>query len=66
VVENGDGVVEVDERHVIGLRAPEPAGVVADHAVALGEGRDLPIPHPETAEPAVDEEEGMSFAVDLD
>jgi hypothetical protein len=65
VVEHGPDVGDVRELDVVGLGAPEPTRVVPDHPVPLREGRHLLVPHPEAAEPAVDQQQRMAVALDL-
>jgi hypothetical protein len=65
VIQHRDGIRNVAELDVIGLGAPEPARVISDHAVALGEHRYVAIPLAQVREAAVDQEERMSASLDL-
>jgi hypothetical protein len=66
VVEDRDGVVAVRELDVVGLRAAEPACVVADYAVACREPTDLVVPHAQRAKAAMDQEHRWPVAVGLE
>src|SRR5918992_807804 len=65
MVEQGSHIGPVRERNVRCLGAAEAAGVVADHAVALREGRHLSVPHAQVGDAGVDQGEWMTLALDL-
>lgn len=65
VVEQREEVAAVRELDVVGPRAAEATRVVADHAVVLGEGGDVLVPHAEVRDPGVDERESGSLPLDL-
>jgi hypothetical protein len=65
MVEHGGGVGAIGECNVAGLGSTEPPGVVADHPVTLREGRHLLVPHLQAAQTPVDQQQWMTFTLDL-
>ena len=65
VIQQGRDVGSVRELDRIGLRAPEAAGVVANHAVGVAKGGDLVIPHAQVRDAGVDHHDGFARALRL-
>src|SRR5215212_7437944 len=58
-------VLVMGERSLHHRRPPEAPHVVADDPKAVGEGRELALPHPAVRDPRVYEDERLPFSRDL-